>query len=966
MRQKTALARDMLQFCRKHLGGEAYFEPLQRWLYSTDASIYQEMPLGVIVPRESGDLDLALELARRYETSITPRGGGTSLGGQAIGSGLQVDLSKYFNRILEINPDAGWVRVQPGVILDQLNRALEPHGLWFGPDVAPSNRATLGGMIGNNSAGAHSIIYGKTIDHVLSLDVLLSDGSRSKLRELDARSWAVKCQKGNLEGQIYRVLSDSIEASRAEIEARFPKILRRVSGYNLDAFLSAEKRNLAHLMVGSEGGLCLIREAKLRVQPRPTHRGLLLIYCQDVPSALEANHAIIQTRPSAAELMDKMLLDLTRQSLAYSRKLYFMEREAPALLMVEYMGFSAEERDEKLQAGLGFAQNNALGFHASVSTDPQVQADIWSIRKAGMPLLYSRPGDHKPVTFIEDTAVAPEYLKDFIREFDSLVKAHDTQASYYAHASVGCLHIRPLLNLKDVHEVRKMRSLSEAVLELVQAYHGAMSGEHGDGYARSEFNEKLFGLEVYGIFQKIKKTCDPHNRLNPGKVVNAPPMDANLRYGEGYQPRPFDTAFAYTQQQSFQNLVELCNGCGGCRKPDTGIMCPPFQVTRNEADSTRGRANALRQLLIQPDLEGTEEQELYQIMDLCVGCKACKAECPSKVDMAKLKSEFLQRYQTQHGVPLRSRFFGHLKWLNHFGALTAPFSNQLLRSRLFRKLLEKGLGVDARKSLPPFAEIPLDYWFQLRQERQGVINPDGPVVALFNDCFSNYNHPEVGQAAIRLIEAFGYQVMLPPQVCCGRPKISLGLLHEAKRDARRVLKQYKNIVQAGIQVIGLEPSCTLSFGDEYPDYYPEASQPLAQQSLSLQEWLLQQAQAFQYAGKDLPFSNLTKQVFFHEHCHQRSLVGSEQSLKALRLAPQFEVEMSQAGCCGMAGSFGYESEHAELSRQIGAQRLFPQIQRSDAELGGSGISCRHQIESELGRPVRHLAEILAEALKDSL
>lgn len=971
MPQNSALYHELKSFCRRNFSGEAYFDNTQRWLYSTDASIYQEMPLGVLVPQNPDDLDVALELAQRYESSLTPRGGGTSLGGQAVGAGLQVDLGKYFNRILEINPEAGWARVQPGVILDQLNAALEPHGLWFGPDVAPSNRATIGGMIGNNSAGARSIVYGKTIDHVLELDVLLSDGSRALLRELDARSWQVKCQGNSLESEIYRCLSEGIETHRQEIEARFPKILRRVSGYNLDAFLKAEDRNLAHLMVGSEGGLCLIREAKIKLEKRPSHRGLLLISCHDLASALEANHAILSTGPSAAEVIDEMLMELTRANTAYARKLYFLEHEAPVLLIVEYMGHSAAERNEKLQAGLQFAQAAGLGFHASITCDPRVQQDVWTIRKAGMPLLYSRPSDYKPMTFVEDTAVAPEQLKDFVRDFETIVAAHDTRASYYAHASVGCLHIRPLLDLKQLSEVRKMRSLSEAVVELVQRYHGAMSGEHGDGYARSEFNEKLFGPVVYGLFQQLKAVADPDNRLNPGKVVNAPPMDQNLRYGESYRPQPLETQLAYTQQQSFQTLVELCNGCGGCRKLDTGIMCPPYQVTRNEADSTRGRANALRRLLLQPEMNTPEERELRQVLDLCVGCKACKSECPSKVDLAKLKAEFLHRYQQRHGVPLRSRALAQLKWLNHFGALGAPISNRLLRAKPLRRLLQSVLGLDAQKKLPPFAEIPLDYWFAQREKRSGPVNPRGPAVALFNDCYMNYNHPEVGQAAVRLLEAFGYRVLLPAQVCCGRPAISLGLLDRAQRSAKQVLQAYAPLTQQGVQVVGLEPSCLLSFRDEYPDFWPEAARGLCQQSLSLPEWLMQRAADFQEQGRPLPFKQLSKKIFFHEHCHQRSLVGAELTEQALQLPEGFELEMSRAGCCGMAGSFGYEQEHAQLARDIGAQRLFPHVQHflerhGDGEVAVSGISCRHQIEGELGQPVRHLAEILTDALSDEL
>lgn len=945
--------------------GESYFDPTQRWLYSTDASIYQIQPAGVVVPKDTADLNRVLEILRLTGGSMVPRGGGTSLGGQAVGPGLQVDLSKYFNRILEINTEAGWVRVQPGVILDQLNAALEPLGYWFGPDVAPSNRATLGGMIGNNSAGAHSIVYGKTVDHVLELDVLLSDGSACQMGALEPANWEAKGRQNNLEGRIYRSLSQALSQHHAEIEARFPKILRRVSGYNLDAFLDSRKRNLAHLIVGSEGTLALVKEAKVRIVPRPPHRGLLVLYFENLTEALEANHAILATQPSAAEVLDKMLLDLTRQHPAFARKLYFMEHEAQVLLLVEYMAHSETERDALLEAGLKFARQHKLGRHVSVARDRRMQADIWAIRKAGLPLLYSRPGADKPVTFVEDTAVAPEHLKDFIAEFDALVQAHDTQAAYYAHASVGCLHIRPLLDLKQATEVQKMRSLSEAVVALVQRYHGAMSGEHGDGLARSEFNERLFGPTVYRLFRELKQVCDPAAYLNPGKITAAPPMDQNLRFGPKYQPQPFPSQFHYHQQESFQTLVELCNGNGACRKLSGGSMCPPFRVTRQEADSTRGRANALRRLMLEPDLDPQGERELYQVMELCIGCKACKSECPSRVDMAKLKSEFLHHYQQNHGVPLRSRLLAEVKWLNHLGCLGAPFSNQLLKFKPLRRCLEQSLGLSAQTVLPHFARIPLDYWFRQRP----LVNPGQPQVVLFNDCYLNYNHPEVGQAAIRVLEAFGYQVILPPQVCCGRPQISLGLLDRARHSAQKLIESYRPYLDQGLTVVGCEPSCVLSFRDEYPDFWPQPralqSQTLvlAQQSQTLQEWVLQQSEQ----GKPSPFQLRKQEIFYHEHCHAKVLSDADLALQALQTVPGYQLTLSSAGCCGMAGAFGYEAEHRGLSQAIGRQGLLSawrtQLERHpQTQFGVSGVSCRHQILSETGREPLHLAELLAAAL----
>lgn len=942
---------------QKQLQGRVYGDDSMRWLYSTDASIYQIQPAGVVIPKGSEDLDATLAFARSEGIPVTARGGGTSLGGQALGAGLQLDFFPHFKGILEINAEAGWARVQPGVVLDHLNAALAPHGYWFGPDVATSARATIGGMISNNSAGARSIVYGKTVDHVLELEVLLSDGTRTALKSLDAQAWAVKSRLKGLEGRIYATLGAEIAAHRAEIEKRFPKILRRVSGYNLDAFLDKGAKNLSWLVTGSEGTLAIIREAKIRISPKPKQRGLLLIYCHSLAAALEANHMILETQPSAAEVMDRMLLDLTRQNALYARKLAFMEQPAEVLLMVEYMADSPTELASKLASGEKFARAHGLGSGCTALSDEKVQADVWAIRKAGLPLLYSKPGDYKPVTFVEDTAVDPARLKDFIAEFDEIVKAHDTVAAYYAHASAGCIHIRPMMDLKQVSEVRKMRSLAEAVLELVLRYGGAMSGEHGDGIARSEFNERLFGSEVYQVFRRLKASWDPHRRFNPGNITDAPPMDSNLRYGEGYRPMPFETELKYTRQESWQALVELCNGCGGCRKIGSGTMCPPFMVTRDETDSTRARANLLRRLLVEPDLLHieSERQGLLDVLDLCIGCKACKTECPSKVDMAKLKAETLHRDHRLQGVPLRSRLLGHLKWLNHAGSLAAPLSNRLLKLPALRQLLEKQLGLAAHRPLPPFAAVPFDYRFAQRAAPAG----ERPAIVLFNDCYMNYNHPEVGEATVKLLEAFGYRVLVPPQVCCGRPQISFGLLDQARASAQHLLEVYRPYLRQGLQVVGCEPSCMLSFRDEYPDFYPQAAQRLAQQSLTLQEWLVAEVASHPVQ----PFAQRQEQVFFHEHCHQKSLVGQELALAALKLVPGLDVMMSPAGCCGMAGAFGYEAEHVGMSRAIAGERLLPALANyPKARVGVSGISCRHQIEAETGREVRHLAEILASML----
>lgn len=979
-----------LKTLQKHIAGEVLSDSTSRWMYSTDASIYQHLPDLIVVPRTAEDLKVTLDFAHEHHLPITPRGGGTSLGGQAIGPGIQLDFSKYLNRIVEVDLQAGWVRVQPGVVLEHLNQQLAPHDFWFGPDVAPTNRATLGGMIGNNSAGARSILYGKTLDHVLALETLWSDGRVSWAGELSPEDWDTRSQQSHCEGRLLKLLTHIEQHHTADIQAAFPKILRRVSGYNLDAFVATppgQPLNLAHLLVGSEGTLAVWQEAQLKIVPKPTHSALLVLYFDTVSDALEANHAMLETHPSAAELIDDMLLALTRENAAFARKLHFMAYAAPVILVVQYLADSASELTHKVQKGIRFAQQQGLSQRYSVATDPRTQSDIWAIRKAGMPLLYSMPGDHKPITFIEDTAVAPERLRAFIEDFDALIQAHDTRAAYYAHASVGCLHIRPLIDLKQVSEVKKMRSLAEGVVHLVRQYHGAMSGEHGDGLARSEFNEALFGPTVYGLFKAVKAAADPQQLMNPGKITDAPPMDQNLRYGAFYQPQHLKGFLQdVTGKQSVNHLIEQCNGCGACRKSDVGTMCPPFRVTGQEADSTRGRANTLRRLLLAPELlrDPTTQGEIKAVMETCIGCKACKAECPSQVDMARLKSEYLHRQHQLTGIPLRSQLFGHLKWLNHLGALTAPLSNGLLRLKPVRRLLERTVGIAASVPLPTFARVPFDFRFHQRPSPNG----ERPPVILFNDCYMNYNHPEVGEAAVKVIEALGYQVIVPEQVCCGRPQLSLGLLAQAKKSAENLWTQLEpylhpnRTARAGeddleppIPVIGIEPSCVISFADEYPGLsspsYQDISQRLARQSILLQDWLLSVLAERQQQGLPLPFRAASWRVFFHEHCHQKAW-GNDQGMALLQQIPGLEVLPSRAGCCGMAGSFGYEAEHAPLSQAIAQKELLPALSQAHGQkpvdkIGVSGMSCRHQIQNQkptdIEPKVQHWIEILAELVE---
>lgn len=977
---------------QEQTSAEVRFDPVTRVLYRTDASIYSLEPLGVVLPRRREDLVAAVRLTAEHGLPVLPRGAGTGLAGQAIGTAVHLDCSKYLRRILEVNPEERWARVEPGLVLDDLNAYLEPFGLQFGPDVATSNRATLGGMIGNNSAGARSLLYGKTVDHVLSLNVVLAEGLEVTFGPLTSEELAAKCRLDTREGQLYRKIVRLVQEHREEILARYPQIQRRVSGYNLDQFVREQPFNLAKLIVGSEGTLGVVVEAKLNLVPRPAAKGLVIVNFASLLAALETVAAILTTGPAAVELLDRYILDLTRQSLEYGRRLRsFLTGDPDALLLVEYYGTSREEVAEKVGALEALRRSNSGIQRFTPVLEPSVQANVWQVRKAGVGLLFGLRRERKPISFVEDTAVPVERLPEFVRRFQEIVAAQGTEVAIYGHAGAGCLHLRPCLNLKEAEEVTRLRAIAEAVRDLVREFGGAMSGEHGDGLARSEWNEYLFGPRLYQAWREVKAAFDPEGRMNPGKIVEAPPMDANLRYGPHYctSPPPY-TYFRFAAEGGFASAVELCNGAGVCRKGNEGVMCPSFMATWEEEHSTRGRANALRAALsgTWPG-GGLDDPRLYQVLELCLQCKGCKAECPSGVDLARLKEEFLAHYYERHGVPLRAWVFGHIATFNRLGCTFAPVSNWLRRTRLVKWLLYRLVGVHPRRTLPPFARPTFEAWFRRRavslpgpgrgkegqvatppQERainspthqltNSVTERRGQVV-FFADTFLNYNYPAIGQAAVAVLEAAGYEVILPRRSCCGRSLISQGLLWAAKKQARRNLELLWPYLEQGLPVVGCEPSCLLTLRDDYPDLLAdERAVRLAEHTFLLEEFLQREMER----GLELPLREMPGRVLFHGHCHQKSLVGTAPTLAVLRAVPGLEVEEIDSGCCGMAGAFGYEAEHYELSLAIGRQRLFPAIEAAGEEvlIAVSGVSCRQQIEQGTGRQARHWVEILAQAL----
>ena len=955
---------DIADELTRRVDGEVRFDPYSRLLYSTDASIYQMEPIGVVIPRTTDDVQAVVEFAAGEGIPVLPRSGGTSLAGQTVNHAIVLDFSKYLNNVLEVNAEEGWARVQPGIILEQLTKQVANHGLQYAPDPTTANRACVGGGIGNNTCGAHSVIYGKTLDHIKELDVVLSDGSRAHFAPLTASELEGRLSAGGLEGDIYRGVMRIAAEQQEEIDRTYAKIQRRVSGYNLDEFVPQAGLtgpvNLARMVVGSEGTLCVVTEARVNLVARPTMTSLSVLHFRSVFDASEATMKALGHDPSSVELIDKMILDRCREALGQSRLLSFIEGDPGAMLLVEFYGENEAELTRKMDAlkrdiGLAYACVNIL--------DRAEQAAVWNVRKGGLGLLMSIRGDAKPIPFVEDPAVDPSVMGDFVRRFDEIVTSHGTTAGYYGHAAVGCLHIRPMISLKNREGIDKMVSIGDAVSDLIKEFGGSMSGEHGDGIVRGVWTRKMFGDRIYNAFRELKHTWDPQDIMNPGKIIDTPPMTENLRYGAAYEPLHLETKLDFTSDFGFSGAVEMCNGMGACRKLD-GTMCPSFMATRDEEHSTRGRANLLRAALSGRMPEGAEgsitDQRLHDALDLCLECKACKAECESGVDMAKLKYEFLNRYQERHGVPLRSRLFGNINTLNRLGSRYAPMTNWIAGNGLGKALVSALLGISSRRQQPRFARQSLPDWFAQR-DRSRIAAAKFGAVALYNDTFMNYNYPEIGIAAVELLEAAGYEVQLVNGGCCGRPMISKGMLDQARELARSNMAGLYDFARQGIPIVGCEPSCLLTLRDEYPEFVPEEqARVVAEHSFLIDEFL---ARAKSDDRLDLTFKDVDKRVLFHGHCHQKAMVGTEHSLAALRLVPGYEVELINAGCCGMAGSFGFEKEHYDISMQIGGLALFPSIEsKPDWEVAVMGVSCRQQVEHGTGRKARHLAEILRDAV----
>ena len=910
---------------RKELDAEVMFDRASRGRYSTDASIYQVQPVGIVVPRSEEAARAAIAIAAEEGVPILPRGAGSSQCGQAVGAALLIDHTKYLNRILEV--DGQRAVVQPGVVLDQLNAALRAKGLWFPVDVSTSAQATIGGMAGNNSCGSRSIAYGNMVHNVLAIDACTVSGERWRFGAIDEGGGTAAYQ------EFLRKLKALYQREQAEIEARFPKVLRKVAGYNLD-HLGPPHANAAHLLVGSEGTLAYSERLHLKLSPLPAKRSLGVVHFPRFYTAMDLTQQIVKLEPSAVELVDRTMIGLARNIAAFRSTVdAFIRGEPDAILLVEF----ADERVGRLQDLVQLMGDLGLPGSVVEVTDAKAQRDIWEVRKAGLNIMMSMKGDGKPVSFIEDCAVPLEHLAEYTDRLTRVFEKHGTRGTWYAHASVGTLHVRPILDMRR-DGAGKMRAIAEEACAMVKEYKGAYSGEHGDGLVRSEWIAPFFGPRLTAALAEIKSWLDPHGLMNPGKIVNPPRMDdASLfRFPPGYGTQVPATALDWSEWGGFDKAVEMCNNNGHCRKFDAGTMCPSYRATRDEIHLTRGRANTLR-LALSGQLGTEGEEAVKEALDLCVSCKGCKRECPTGVDMARMKIEFLAQYKRKHGHSARDRAIAYLPRYARTAARLAPLAN--FATRLF----QRHLG---------FAARPLPRWRRDYFRDEGV--EDGNVV-LFVDTFNRYFEPENARAAKAVLEAAGYRVQVPAGLCCGRTFLSAGMVDEARREAQQMLDVLGPLAARGVPIVGLEPSCLFSLRDEFP-VLTKGAQNLAGNAFLLEELLARKP------GR-LKFREMKQNVLLHGHCHQKAFDAMPAVHKVLAMVPGLAVKTVETSCCGMAGSFGYEAEHAEVSMKMAEMSLLPAMRNApDDLLVADGTSCRHQILDGSGRKPLHVARVLEAAL----
>ncbi|GAB2788712.1 FAD-binding and (Fe-S)-binding domain-containing protein [Amycolatopsis magusensis] len=945
---------------RDGVEGEVRVDEYTRHLFSRDASMYSIKPRAVVFPKHTGDVVAVVQAARAAGVPIVPRGAGTSLAGQTVGPGVVVDFSRHMNRILALDPVARTALVEPGVVQDQLNQAAAAHGLMFGPDTSTSNRATIGGMIGNNSAGSGSLTFGMTIDHVRALDVVLSDGSTARFEPVDEVEHARRAGQSTLEGRIHAGLPELVRDNREAIETGFPPFWRRACGYRLDRMLGDTPFDLAKFVVGAEGTLAITTGALVDLVPKPRRTVYAVGHFTTTAGAIAATEDALSCSPAQVELMDRTILDLSRQKIEYAGLGSILQGDPDALLFVSFTGDDEAELVAKLDELSALWQRNSHGYHTLRAVTPAQQTALLKVRKSSLGLLMAASeGTKRPLAFVEDTAVEPKHLPEYTRRFKGILDEHGLTAGFYGHCSVGCLHIRPFVDLADPAQVATMRAVAEKVKDLVAEYGGVNSSEHGDGLARSEFNREIFGDELYEAMRRVKALFDPDGVLNPGKIVDAPPMTDHLR-DSSLPPAPaLRTRLDFEVVGGMRGAADRCMNIGLCRKSSPGAMCPSYIATKDEEHSTRGRANALVRALSEPDPKAAlGDERLHEILDLCLMCKACKSECPMGVDMAALKTETLAHEHDQHGVPLRSRIFGAIRTLNRLGSATAPLSNLPGRIGPLRKLLERRAGITAARPLPKFARRNLVRWFGNRDS--GGTGGQGPLTFLA-DSFTTYTEPGIGQAAIQLLEHAGWEVGLSSGGCCGRSSLSKGLIDDAKQKSRKLITALAG--QRG-PIVGCEPSCLFTLRDEHLSLFPgdAPAAEVAGRVRQVEELLTEAIDDGRLLLREDSWL-AGRRILYHGHCHQKAEVGTAATLELLRRIPGAEVVELDAGCCGMAGSFGFEAEHYGMSMTVGGDRLFPALaaEPEDTVIAATGVSCRQQIFHGSNRTAWHPVELIGQA-----
>jgi FAD/FMN-containing dehydrogenase/Fe-S oxidoreductase len=980
MEISTQNEKDLFRELRENIEGDLFTDSQMLLLYSTDASAYKEMPLAVTRPKNKEDIKKIIVFCNHYKIPLIPRTAGTSLAGQVVGKGIIVDVSKYMTRILEVNPNEHWVRVEPGVVLDELNIFLKQYGLFFAPETSTSNRCMMAGMLGNNSCGAHSLLYGSTRDHTIEINTILSDGSEALFKPLSNAEFEEKCTLNNLEGNIYRKIQSMLSnpANREEIEREFPdkELNRRNTGYAIDLLMDTkpfvqvgEDFNMCKLLAGSEGTLAFTTGIKLNLVPLPPKNiALVCVHFHSIEESFKGNLLILKHKPGAIEMMDNTILELTRENIEQEKNRFFVKGSPAAILIAEFAREEQNEIDQIIREMEKEMREAGLGYHFPVVTGNDIPK-VWNLRKAGLGILANMKGDAKPAPVTEDTAVHVKDLPEYMREFKEIMDRYNKECVYYAHIGGGEIHLRPVLNLKDKKDVELFHTIALETAQLVKKYRGSLSGEHGDGRLRGEFIPLMIGEHNYGLLRELKHTWDPNHIFNPGKIVDTPKMNTHLRYESEIQTPEYETIFDFSDTDGLVRAAEKCNGSGDCRKTEVigGTMCPSFMATRDEKNTTRARANMLRELLIRPaHKDPFNQKEIYDILDLCLSCKGCKSECPSNVDMTKMKAEYMQHYYDANGIPMRTRLIAYITTINKLGSMVPALFNAVVSNPFLSGIMKKMIGFAKERSIPLLGKTSLRKWAKSNLNHMNPKNPENGSVYLFLDEFTNYNDTGVGEKAIKLLTRLGYRVEIPKHSLSGRTFLSKGLLRSARKIAIKNVEMLGDLIAENSPLIGIEPSAILGFRDEYPELVGKEMRPkaekLAQSALMMDEFLAGEMKKGKI--KKEQFNRDSKKIKLHGHCQQKSIASTGPTKAMLSFPENYTVEEIPSGCCGMAGSFGYEKEHYELSMKVGELVLFPEIRKASSEIiiAAPGTSCRHQIKDGTNRDAKHPVEILYEAL----